>query len=411
MMSQREAPGVVLSEAAQWRLIDLVYSDAQLLWTNLLLVSFLGELAVARSPAVWTIGWMVVGVVIAITRLLDFRSFRRRRASISRDRARFRYTVLAWVLGAHWGIANLVLVLTDDRVLTFWFTSLQAAFLAAALSRSNPVSLAAKGQVLLVLLPMAAVCLASGDVFLRAYTPVVALYLISSLMLVNTLHRQTVRLLVADETNAHLLRTVELVNVQLQAVALTDGLTGLANRRSFDQALHREWSRSARGGGELGLLMVDIDHFKEYNDTLGHQAGDEALRRVASCIDTAIMRPGDTAARYGGEEFAVILPDTDLFGAVDIAERIRASVEAMNLSAATGHLGMVTVSVGASAVRAPEADGDPARLTAAADRELYRAKHDTRNCVRAARLEDQPAYAVPPPDPPLAPPLTDVTLG
>ncbi len=113
------------------------------------------------------------------------------------------------------------------------------------------------------------------------------------------------------------------LNAQLAELARTDQLTGLLNRRGFDENLAREWRRCRRAGKPLSLLMLDADFFKHYNDHFGHQAGDAVLQRIAGCIEQTIRRPGHIAARYGGEEFAVVLPDTNLPDAVDVAERIR----------------------------------------------------------------------------------------
>ena len=119
----------------------------------------------------------------------------------------------------------------------------------------------------------------------------------------------------------------KLAQMALQSLAVRDGLTGLANRRSFDEKLEAEWLHNRREGTPLALLLVDVDHFKLYNDTYGHQKGDACLKSVAATLGDQVCRPSDLAARYGGEEFAVIMPNTDLEGAVRVAERIREAVQ------------------------------------------------------------------------------------
>ena len=158
-----------------------------------------------------------------------------------------------------------------------------------------------------------------------------------------------------------------------------DGLTGLHNRRYLDTFLTREFERSARYRTQLTLLLLDLDHFKRYNDTFGHVAGDEALRRLATCIDQG-RRSTDVAARYGGEEFAVILPDTDIRGALIVAEQIRASVQAI-----TGLAQEITVSIGVA--RRKDNDVAPADLLRRVDRALYEAKKAGRNRVHLAQSE------------------------
>jgi len=163
---------------------------------------------------------------------------------------------------------------------------------------------------------------------------------------------------------------------ELAELASTDGLTGLANRRRLDQVFQQEWSRGMRSGKPLSLLMIDVDHFKAFNDRHGHHGGDVALRSVAQTLAAAIRRPGDLAARYGGEEFLVVLPETDLQGARVIAEKIRTAIEGLPPYAGDKH--PVTVSIGIAS-RLPRASDRQAQLFTDADNALYRAKHSGRN--------------------------------
>ena len=169
---------------------------------------------------------------------------------------------------------------------------------------------------------------------------------------------------------------------QLRAQALQDGLTGIANRRHFDEQLAAELRRAQRAHVPVALLMVDVDDFKLFNDAFGHPEGDDCLRLIAGALTRLVQRPGDLVARYGGEEFAVLLPGTSLPGAADVAEALRATVVALQVPHST-RAGMVTVSVGAAVVL-PDQACDPAALLQATDRALYQAKADGRNCVRTA---------------------------
>ena len=178
-------------------------------------------------------------------------------------------------------------------------------------------------------------------------------------------------------------RTSELtkLNEELHQLSLSDGLTGIGNRRSLDETIEREWKRAVRERSKLAILMIDIDYFKLFNDTYGHLAGDECLKKVAATITGLIKRSMDFAGRYGGEEFAVILPATDELGAMAVGEKIRAAIEAQAIPHQRSYLGgMVTVSIGA-AVMIPNSTTESAVLVDAADQALYTAKSSGRNRV------------------------------
>jgi len=172
----------------------------------------------------------------------------------------------------------------------------------------------------------------------------------------------------------------------LTELSMVDGLTGVANRRWFDQALEREWRRAERAANSLSVTVIDIDYFKLYNDRYGHQQGDECLRQIAQALARSVQRAADRVARYGGEEFAVILPDTNAGGAMRVASTMRQRVAALGLrherSTVADH---VTVSIGAASVL-PTRDWSASGLFAAADRCLYQAKNDGRDRIRCVDL-------------------------
>jgi diguanylate cyclase (GGDEF)-like protein/PAS domain S-box-containing protein len=171
----------------------------------------------------------------------------------------------------------------------------------------------------------------------------------------------------------------KMAQIALEQLATRDGLTGLANRRCFDDTLHAEWSRALRQRQPLSLLMVDVDNFKAYNDANGHLGGDECLKRIATAVSSE-MRANDLVARYGGEEFAVILPNQSLKGAASVAERIRTRVEQLQVPNRLAIGQQVTVSIGA-ATALPSIDTSASDLVATADAALYRAKHMGRNRI------------------------------
>jgi diguanylate cyclase (GGDEF)-like protein len=176
-------------------------------------------------------------------------------------------------------------------------------------------------------------------------------------------------------------RELERLARKLERMSNLDSLTGLANRRCFDDTLVKEWVRNGRADAHLGLIMIDIDHFKHYNDALGHVDGDTCLRRVAEAIKGVVHRPGDMVARYGGEEFAVILPGTDYTGAMAVADNIHASVAQTGIEHPDSAVScVVTVSIGVSS-GIPTCGSTPEQLIQAADRALYEAKEAGRNCT------------------------------
>lgn len=202
--------------------------------------------------------------------------------------------------------------------------------------------------------------------------------------------------LIRQQQQALDLRARELVqaNERLRLASLSDGLTGVANRRSFDESLQREWLRLVRSQERtaqrqndvgapngLALLLIDIDAFKAYNDRYGHGAGDVCLRRVAGAIQGATLRAGDVTARYGGEEFAVLLPDTTLEGGEQVARRLMANLEALQIAHEDSPVsGWVTVSVGLTHMSA-QAAIQPSAFLKLADEALYLAKNHGRNRI------------------------------
>lgn len=184
-------------------------------------------------------------------------------------------------------------------------------------------------------------------------------------------------------------RQLQEANERLQNLSFLDGLTGIANRRHFDQVLLQESKRAMRENTPLSLIMLDIDFFKSFNDTYGHLKGDDCLKMVASTLKQTLKRPGDFPARYGGEEFAVVLPNTDELGAAIVGEELQASIERANIP----HINSlcadrVTVSIGVVTRVSGQSD-TPEDLILAADRALYRSKHGGRNRVSVEHLGEE----------------------
>ena len=183
---------------------------------------------------------------------------------------------------------------------------------------------------------------------------------------------------------------VENLNRSLEQLAMQDGLTSLANRRYFDRTLAAELARAVREQAPLSLLMLDVDHFKLYNDTNGHLKGDECLKQIADVLRDSLQRPADLAARYGGEEFALILPGCDAQGALLLAQRIRQNISKLGMAHLATPKGHVTVSIGVCSIEKTENTMLPADLIEAADSALYESKHKGRDQVSLYRFLPSP---------------------
>lgn len=182
----------------------------------------------------------------------------------------------------------------------------------------------------------------------------------------------------------------ELLRLQkeLERLSFTDGLTGIANRRMFDAKLESEWRCAERSGQPLSLVLFDVDHFKAYNDSCGHVAGDECLKQVAAALDRAGQRPRDVVARFGGEEFVILLPETDEDGARDVAQACLQAIRGLGIA----HCGsasstIVTASAGVGTVTVGRGT-EPAGFVRAVDQVLYAAKQNGRDRVQAARISN-----------------------
>ncbi|WP_434581268.1 diguanylate cyclase [Pseudomonas sp. Z5-35] len=206
-------------------------------------------------------------------------------------------------------------------------------------------------------------------------TALVGSIILALAFLGSLLYRQIQQLLVAE-------RELKVIRRELEVIAHTDGLTSLANRRSFDLAMDKEWKRATRNQTSLALILLDIDLFKQYNDHYGHLSGDDCLVHVANLIAANVNRPGDIAARYGGEEFVVLLPDTELAGAVMVAENIRLSLLSAKIQHSASPFGIVTISSGVIST-CKAGDENYKNFLLKADRLLYAAKSKGRNRIES----------------------------
>ena len=330
----------------------------------------------------WILAWGVMSLPLAASRLLLTRAYWRAPDRVDLRSWTVRYLVLAWFAGALWGCVSLAIVLDPDPRVALLIIVCQMGFVAGAIMRNSAVPRVVTGQILLTLLPLVLACLGAGTTFFKLFAGLVLLHIGSSLSVIRFSHERIVALLRATAENADFARRLGESNRRLETMAETDALTQLLNRRGFDLHLRQACERATREQTKLSLLLLDVDHFKLFNDRYGHLSGDDCLRRIGAAMVSAIRCAQDLAARYGGEEFALILPDTDETGALTIAQRVLAAVAALDLAHAGSSHGRVTVSIGIAGFdHGIGAKGSLESLVRDADEALYRAKHLGRNRI------------------------------
>jgi diguanylate cyclase (GGDEF)-like protein len=277
------------------------------------------------------------------------------------------------------GATTLVVCLQfHDPALQLLVFLVEAAWIAGSTQRNAASPLAVASQTAVISLTAIVSAMWSGSPIVLWVVPFVVAHALSArsgLAFFGDLHLNT---LLTEQR-------LEAANAQLMELSATDGLTGISNRRAFDAEFQREVGRAARNADTIGLIMIDVDFFKAFNDRYGHTAGDACLREIAAITEGALHRPRDFAARFGGEEFAVMLPGTPLEGACDVAERIRRSVLHGARLHAGSPFGHVTISLGVAST-VPKPGSKPQHLIDVADEALYQAKKRGRNqvCVAGA---------------------------
>jgi diguanylate cyclase (GGDEF)-like protein len=298
-----------------------------------------------------------------------------------------RYALTTGLSGLAWGLGGLFVLHTSPITTVVIITAIQAMVMGGALTLGAFMP-AFYAFAIPATLPMVVALLISKE----GPNLVLAVYSIIFLLLFITIARRfsnsltrTLQLSIEKEA---LVKALTEAHDQQSVLAKTDGLTGLANRRHFDEVLEKEMARLQRSGAPLSLLILDVDHFKAFNDSYGHIVGDECLKQIADIFQKHLHRPSDLAARYGGEEFAGIMPETERAGAILLAEQIRSEIVALNIkhsSSATADC--VTISIGVVTLNCAEIHS-PKEAVEITDRQLYRAKSEGRNRVAS------PGYAV-----------------
>ena len=362
--------------------IAYLYKNKTLgIWSNILLSGLLLFFLSMHLPgqALPLLIWFGLIVTLSIVRFLMGKNFNSQKQYTQIELASWanRHVFFTTLLSTIWGLSGIVFFPNDlphlILLILVLFSVLLAAIPTLAASR-----IAYYFQIFVTLVP---------TIILMFLRPGSGHDLIAGSMIV-----MVITLMLVSNYIYQLLLELQETQVALQELADTDQLTQIANRRHFDRKFKVEWRRAMREKTPISLMLIDVDFFKKYNDTYGHQTGDMCLKQIAECLASITHRPADLASRYGGEEFSVLLPVTKLEDAVMLAERLRRKVEALKIEHSETDIGIVTISIGVSCCepawdftgKTPNEDQKvifPAMLLTAADNALYVSKEQGRNRV------------------------------
>jgi diguanylate cyclase (GGDEF)-like protein len=369
-----------LTSTQKWQLLSVIFGQNISLVEGSLTLLIVEAICFYRTWSFTFFGIAAVVSLVLILRLIVSVWYRHANTlgQISKDTDldawAGRFTIGAAATALLWGLTDFCVVLGfDDEALKLFVLLIQTGWLGGVVIRNAVSPAVIYCQVTLSILPACIALVLSPHNFTKMVLPFLIIQISFTL--------RTARLL-----QSHMFEQMELeqrlteMNARLVLLSETDGLTGIANRRTFDSRLNVICELGEREPIHVSLLMIDIDYFKLYNDGYGHQAGDEALKAVAACLEKTTKRPSDLVARYGGEEFAVLLPNTDHVGAEKIAERIHSSIVALNLTCPQSPLSRLTVSIGFTSFYT-EKKVSPWELVQEADQALYMAKESGRNCI------------------------------
>ncbi len=350
-------------------------------WSNILLATFMAfflwfHLVNQQIPLLI---WLGLIVTLSIVRFLMGKSFKPKQQYTQVELTSWanRHVFFSTFISTIWGLAGLVFFPAD-----FSHLILMVLVLFSVLLASIPTLAASRiayyFQVFVTLLPITILLFLSSD---EGHSLVAGAIIIMAITLI-----------LASNYIYQLLYELQETQLKLQDLADTDQLTQIANRRHFDRKFKIEWRRAMRERTPISMLLIDVDFFKKYNDTYGHQAGDSCLKQIADTLASVTHRPADLASRYGGEEFSILLPVTKQADAMMLAERLRRKIEGLQIEHSRTDIGVVTVSVGVSCCepawdftgQTPDEDQKvifPAMLLTAADNALYVSKERGRNQV------------------------------
>ena len=373
-------------------LVDTLFEQDTTLLQGAVVLVLLALVGFGETRSWWMLIWGALSLPLAAMRVRLARAYRRHPDSLGLEQWVARHLTGAWLAGALWGGASVGVVEPDPNI-RFLFIIVQTSLVAAGAIRNCAFPLVANGQVLCALLPLLVALLSKGSLFYVFVALFVSMYIAAMHTIIGNSHQYVTRALDTAEQNSALAQRLtqsnqqlQELNLQLESVAATDALTRLLNRRGIDLQLDQEWRQATSNATSLSLMMLDVDHFKQFNDLYGHLNGDDCLRAIAGVLLAAARGPHDVVGRYGGEEFMIILPDAGERAALVVAERVRSAVAALNLPHAASEAGRVTLSIGL-AIRDPALASGPSGLIRIADEALYRAKRRGRNRIELARSE------------------------
>jgi diguanylate cyclase (GGDEF)-like protein len=385
----------LLSSASQtsgqrWRLVFSLFEQRLPLIEGALGLAGILVVCTLRTGSLTFLVIAAMVFVVSFLRLSHIAKYRRTNLAGSapdgrgpEDWAR-EFTIGAAAISLLWGITDFWVILRFyDPALQLLVLLAQSGWVGGAIIRNSVSPAVVYCQTLLTGSACFVALALSQPSFVQVVIPFNVLYIAAVLGAARFLGKQNIKLMESEQQ-------LEDMNQKLLELSTTDGLTGIANRRGLDSQLKSVWISSIRESAHVALLMIDVDHFKLYNDRYGHVAGDDCLRMIARCLTSSLVRGSDLAARYGGEEFAALLPGTTVSGARVVAERLRRKL----MDAALPHVGspseQITVSIGIASI-APIAGGDQAALISLADSALYEAKAAGRNQVKCAVEGRMPA--------------------
>ncbi len=377
------------SSLMQGQIAYLYKNKAFGIWNNIVLASLFLAFFWNHFPSqkMSLLIWYGLIITVSIVRFLMGKNFKTNR-QYTQDELSYwanRHVFFTTLLSTVWGIAG-IMFFPHDLIHQVLLAFILSSVLLAAIPTLAASRLAFYFQIVVILLPIISLFLLSEEQG-HGLMAVAMIILAITLVLISTYIY-------------HLLFELQTTHIALQALADTDQLTELANRRHFDRKFKVEWRRAMRDQNPISMMMIDVDSFKKYNDSYGHQEGDKCLQAIAKAMESITNRPADLAARYGGEEFAILLPATSQQNAAMLAERLRNKIEKLNIQHERSSFGVVTVSIGISCCEpawdftgnTPDEDQKvvfPAMLLTAADNALYVSKEQGRNQVSEQGCGDQ----------------------